>query len=210
MFYLDDFSVALSQSARDFLDYVYPKIKHEKWLGEGELIPVEAVTENKMAILLDQYAGIDAWYIRKKVGIRGLASRVQYNYTCNTFTIRKSRESGVRTEFDKLRYAIEKQWIHPYWFSQAYISPTKPQKKLYSVALCKTFDLIRYIQQEQKGYDKDYYVQSVDRCGAATFYVVPWSRFEKKGYFFKKFIAPNKQDNFTILNHIEKSEEISS
>lgn len=194
-FKLDKFQVALSKSARDFLDYVYPKIKDENWLGEGELIPVESVTENNMATKLDQYSSIDAWYIRKNTGIRGLASRVQYDYTCNTFTIRQSRESGARTEFDKLRYAIKEQWLHPYWFCHAYISPTKPLKKLHSVALCQTSDLIEYIQQGQEGYDKDYYVQSVDKNGAATFCVVPWDRFDKKGYFFKKFIVPNKQQS---------------
>jgi len=153
-----------------------------------------------MALLLDQYSSIDVWYIKKDEGIRGLASRVQYGYTCNTFTIRQSRESGARTEFDKLTYAIENQWLHPYWFCHAYMYPIKPQKKLYSVALCRTSDLIKYIQKGQKGYNKDYYVQSVDKYGAATFYVVPWVRFEKKGYFLKKYLATN---NISIVDYIE-------
>jgi len=148
-----------------------------------------------MAMLLDQYSSIDAWYIKKDEGVRGLASRVQYDYTCNTFTIRRSRESGARTEFDKLTYAIENQWLHPYWFCHAYIYPVKPQKKVYSVALCKTLDLIKHIQKGQEGHD--YYIRSVDKYGAADFYVVPWVKLEEKGYFLKKFITPNPQKNWT-------------
>jgi hypothetical protein len=164
----------LSESAKDFLEIVYPKIKNQ--LGNGKLVPVQAVTADTMATLLDQYACIDAWYIEDDKGIRGIASRVQYDADYRTFTVRKSRVSGARTEFDKLTFAIKKEWLYPFWFCQAYIA--RNPKRLLSVAVCKTKDLVEYISTGSE--QDDWYVRNVDRDGAATFYVVDWDKFRTK------------------------------
>ena len=171
---MDDVETALTKSSKDFIEEVYPKIKDD--LGNGNLIPVQAVTSNEMAILLDRYAAIDAWYIETEKGIRGLASRIQYDANYQTFTIRKERETGTRTEYEKICHAISHNWLYPYWFCQAYIQNNP--KKLLSVGLCKTCDLINYIRQGQN--EKDYYVKKVLEKGVAFFYVVPWVKFRKK------------------------------
>jgi hypothetical protein len=164
----------LSESAKDFLEIVYPKIKD--LLGGGKLVPVQMVTSSEMAVLLDRCSCIDAWYVEDDRGIRGIASRVQYDVDYQTFTVRRSRASGTRTEFEKLAFAIKREWLYPFWFCQAYIA--KNPKRLLSVALCRTKDLIEYIS---KGSElEDWYVGGVCRDGTATFYVVSWKKFGAK------------------------------
>ena len=177
----EDVKKALKKSAQDFIDVVYPLIK--KPLGDGKLIPVQDVTENEMATILDQYSGIDAWYIENSKGIRGLSSRIQYVETdeYKSFTIRKERESGAKTEYEKLTYAIQENWLYPYWFCQAYLHPTT--KKPHSAGLCKTTDLIKYISEGKDGID--YTVKEVSIKGRATFFVVNWQKFKKKYPMYK-------------------------
>jgi len=157
---------------------VYPEIN--SWLGEGEIIPVEAVTKaitddriSNMAEKLDVYSCIDYWFLFSKGCIRGLASRIQWvDDDWSTFTVRRGRISGARTEYAKLLYAIENDYIYPYWTIQSYITKEKPTKLL-NAAICSTKDLILYIKSGEKGVD--YLTRSVTRGGEAYFYVVPWS-----------------------------------
>lgn len=205
---MDKFPVALSKSAKDFQEVVYPQIK--SWFGKGKLEPVEAVTCNEMAKLLDQLAGIDAWYIETNKGIRGLASRIQYtkpnDNPWNTFTVRKERvDSSARTEFEKLSYAIKHNCIYPYWFCQAYIS----DNKLQTVARCKTTDLIAYITHGRGAatwYDYitapkkyDYWINEVKKNGHSFFYVVPWDKFNNKGNSIKTFPDKTTLEQYCIL-----------
>jgi hypothetical protein len=174
---LDKFPEALSKSAKDFIQIVYPQIQN--WFKKGKLVEVQAVTNSEMSILLDQLAGIDAWYIETNKGIRGLASRVQYEGNYQTFTVRKERETGARTEFEKLKYAINNNCVYPYWFCQAYLKYGQIQ----SVALCKTVDLINYIEQGKEW--KDYVILTASKFGRSTFFAVSWQKFAEKGYFIK-------------------------
>jgi hypothetical protein len=147
------------------------------------LKPVEAVTNNEMAEMLDQLSGIDAWIIEQDKGIRGLSSRVQYDYTCETFTVRKERETGIRTEYDKLTYAIKHDCLYPHWFCHAYLQ-TNP-KKLTQVALCKTIDLIDIIENGIEWID--YQIHQASKFGCSTFYAVKWSTFKEQNRFIKKY-----------------------
>lgn len=167
----------MSRSAKAFHKIVYPKIR--SWLGEGELVSVEAVTESDIADKLDQYAGIDNWYIVTEKGVRGLGSRVQWttpNRKYDSFTVRKERQSGTRTEYEKRKEAIEKGFIYPYWTCQAFIH--KEREDLMSVALCKTLDLINYIKNGELG--RDYFINKVQKHGKAKFFVVYWDTFQEK------------------------------
>lgn len=157
----------LRDSARDFKQIVWPEI--QKWFGDGELIPVEAVTESEMAKKLDMYSGIDAWYIQEDSGIRGIGSRVQWGDDYRTFTIRKEKFNRVRTEFEKLCNAIDNDWLYPYWFTQAYL--TDRNGRLLSVATAKTEDIIKYIKEI------DCPVRPTDD---AWFYYIEWSLFAQK------------------------------
>ena len=115
-------------------------------LISGEIISVEA-QENEIKKLLDFEAGID--YLRKdKHGLQGIAWRAQFNYTCNTFTIRTERESGNKTELEKRLYAIENEYIYPEFTIHAYFD-NEINLNLYSVAIIKTVDLFDFYKKNK-------------------------------------------------------------
>jgi len=174
----------LRKSAKAFKEVVWPEINH--WFGGGILTPVEDVTQSDMAQMLDMYSGIDAWYIEKEVGIRGIGSRVQFGEkNWDTFSIRKRRFSGTRTEYAKLTNAIENDWLYPYWFIQAYIN----KNKILSAALAKTFDIIEYIKTTPSC--------PVRETSNASFYYVDWSKFEKQ-YKINTYPEAKNQKNITL------------
>jgi len=164
------------------MEIVFPEIK--SWLGEGEIIPVEAVTNaitndhiSNMAEKLDRFSCIDYWFLLSKGCIRGLSSRVQWVYDdWSTFTVRRGRISGARTEYAKLLYAIENDYLYPYWTIQSYITIEKPAKLL-NAAICNTKDLILYINSGEDGVD--YFTRSVTKRGQAYFNAVPWNYLRK-------------------------------
>lgn len=139
----------LSDSAQNFKDIVWPAVN--EWLGGGELIPVESVTNNSFTNLLDILAGIDAWQVKNDLGIRGIASRIQWGAHYESFTIRKKRTTGAKTELDKRLKVLTRagDWLFPYWTIQAYITKRKDGELLYACAT-KTKDLFRYIYTKIK------------------------------------------------------------
>jgi len=164
---LDKWQKDLDWSAKAFHDLVWPIL--QKHIG-GQLIHIEQITEDSFAKNFDQLSGIDAWHIRADKGIRGIASRIQ---VCdikfppyNTFTIRKSRDSGAITEYEKRKKAIESQngWLYPHLTVQAYISE-KTGGILRSFAVAKTKNIIEQINTGQ-------YFEK--RTGNACFLCVAW------------------------------------
>jgi hypothetical protein len=164
------------------MEVVYPKISN--WFGGGELIPVELVTKSDMAEKLDIYSGIDNWILITNEGIRGISSRVQYGKDWGTFTIRRKRVTSARTEYEKLLYAIENDYLHPYWFVQSYINKKDKdllqgeRKELLNAAMCKTRDLISYIKLGQ--INRDFEIREVVNYGEANFFVVYWKDLREK------------------------------
>ena len=159
----------LSKSTADFIEIVYPVIK--RWLGNGELIPVEATMESEIARKLDMYSGIDYWYLDQENGFRAIASRVQWDCNYKSFTVRLQRDTGTKTEYEKLNNAIKNGYLYPYWFTQGYID----RNTLLSAGLCRTADLIKYINEGKA--PNDYRVLS---CDNAKFYAVFWKQFQRK------------------------------
>lgn len=136
----------MSDSAFDFKRVVWPAISG--WLGGGELIPVESVTDSKFASLLDQRSGIDAWHLSNEHGIRGIASRVQWTTRpFDTFTIRVRVRSGAPTELHKRAAAISSNggWLYPHLTVQAYVSERRTGR-LVSVSAIPTSQLIECAQ----------------------------------------------------------------
>jgi len=174
-----DWKDDLSKSVKDFRDQVAPII--EDWTDSNN-VSVEAVTDDEMADELDQTAGVDSWNVKHDDIVRGVASRVQY--VCNlsfdsppdTFTIRKERESGAKTEFEKRLHAIRKGGLYPHWTTQAYID--RPKGELLSLGRIRTKDLIEHIEEGSEEND-DYYV--VNPPGEASFYAVSWWRLKDIG-----------------------------
>lgn len=155
----------LSWSAVVFQELVWPALSQQI---HGRVVHVEAISHSDFARDLDQQAGIDAWHILPGVGVRGIASRVQVcDRPYNTFTVRKSRDSGAKTEYQKRLEAIEsnKGWLYPALTIQAYVT-AKQNGVLLSFGVCQTEALIRYIQAGDV---------KVRRTSNAEFYVVPFS-----------------------------------
>jgi hypothetical protein len=177
---MSEWETDLENSAADFVQVVAPVL--QKW-SECENVSVEQVTEERIAEELDQTAGVDSWNIKHDDIIRGVASRVQYvsdmywtNSPPDTFTIRKSRPTGSKTEFKKRLEAIRKGGLFPYWTTQAYLD--EPGGELLSLARVRTEDLIRYINDGDADAG-DYYTKSPK--GEASFFVVDWWRLKDDG-----------------------------
>jgi hypothetical protein len=175
----DSWKDDLKDSVKDFRDQVAPVI--EDWT-DGRNVSVEAVTDDEMAEELDQTAGVDSWNVKHDDIVRGVASRVQYlnrlpfDSPPDTFTVRKERPSGAKTEFEKRLYAIRKGGLYPHWTTQAYVD--EPRGELLSVGRVRTKDLIEHIEDGSEDND-DYYV--VNPPGEASFYAVSWWRLEDIG-----------------------------
>lgn len=194
------FEQDLSNSAADFERVVGPVLSD--WLG-GRNVSVEARTESELADELDQTAGIDAWNIKSNDVVRGVGSRIQYLSTsrlstpADTFTVRKERQSGVKTEYEKRLRAIQSGGVYPHWTTQGYL--TEPEGELLSLACVRTKDLILHIKNGERGRDDDYTV--VEPAGRASFYVVDWRTLQDVGVGvrttkpYKADSTPTKQSN---------------
>lgn len=175
---VEEWEQDLKNSGSDFENVVAPVL--EEW-SAGENISVESVTESKMAEKLDTIAGVDSWQVRSGDMIRGVGSRVQYmDNLCfetppDTFTVRKQRVSGVKTEFQKRLEAIRNDGLYPYWTTQAYLSSHGGE--LRSLGRVKTKDLIRHIHSGEEG---DAY-EVIDPPGEASFFSVKWATLEDLG-----------------------------
>jgi hypothetical protein len=115
----------LKKSNQAFMSLVWPAIK--TMCGGGEIKPVEMMDE-LLATDLDILCGIDIWQTIKGDGCRGIASRVQFGpKNWGTFTIRKERDSGAVTEYEKRKTAIYSngRFIYPYLTCQSYIDGEK-------------------------------------------------------------------------------------
>lgn len=172
-----DVSRDLTDSAAAFKETVWPKIGL-RFFGTGELISVETDT-GILARKWDALAGIDAWQVRDNIGMRGIASRVQRanGRPFDTFTVRKSRDSGVLTEYDKRRRAIDNQdgWLYPEFAVHAYVKAARGEpmrgKPLLSAAAARTRDIIYCID---RGFTYE------QRVAGAAFYCVAWDVIERE------------------------------
>ena len=164
----------LRKSSKQFKDIIIPELI--KIFSDSQYEIVEGVTIEEFAKMLDTLAGIDVWQIEKNRGIRGIASRIQpSDYNHKTFTVRKERESGASTEYEKRKFAIENDYLYPYFTLQAYLTK---DGKLLDFACAKTTDVMDMID---KGLC---YVNGTneDKIGQATFFVVDWDEMIKNGY----------------------------
>ena len=114
----------LTKSNALFVNAVWPVLEPllAASLGRGKLMPVEILQHNTMAIELDKECGMDFLYRVEGRGVVGIASRVQSGEKYwGTFTVRKSRPSGARTEYVKRREALDSgEFLTPGLTCQAY------------------------------------------------------------------------------------------
>lgn len=160
---------ALSQSAADFQNVVWPVVSQFPLVGGGMLRPVEAVATADFKDDLDLLAGIDAWQVDRGIPMmRGLASRVQWGGRYDTFSIRYRLPSGQPTEFAKRVTSIQnkgKGHLFPHFTVQAYLD--QAGGKLLSCAVIETEALFSVAQEmDGKGIFKNSYHQ--DKFGIKT------------------------------------------
>lgn len=164
----------MKKSQEAFCSHVWDAIG--PLIGGGRVISMESSQDNELRTLFDVTSGIDAWQIIDGQGMYGVASRVQPSgFDWSTFTVRKSRDSGSRTEWDKLRNAVYSKdgRLYPKWFVQAYMS--KDNSELVACAAIKTAELVCHI---------DWFCQEehdTRRTSNATFWMVGWDKPARTG-----------------------------
>lgn len=176
----------LSASIYDFQRVVYPTIKEQKLL-DGELIPLEVATLQDYQHLTKQFdllSGIDVWHIKTNIGIQGIASRIQWverNKAFNSFTVRKTRTTGTKTEYEKRKESIQAkgEWLYPYYSLQAYIENPKKLGDLISIAIAKTEDILNCL---------DCYGNTKTAYDGNTFLYINWTDMQEHGYPISIFI----------------------
>ena len=148
-------------------------------LSGWELETVEG-NDNKICKILDMLCGVDYFLMSPKVSVvYGVASRVQYEKNYRTFTVRKSRESGALTEYEKRNQAIMLGGLYPAYTMQAYVLKDKVQ----GLALTKTVNLIDFIK---KGYAEENRTNT-EKIGQADFYVCKWDKMRYCGYEVREY-----------------------
>lgn len=171
----------LSASAADFLRVVWPAIRSK--CGGGELEPVESVTAEGFAKTLDVMSGIDAWQVVDGLGIRGIASRVQWGDTdWATFTVRKTRTSGARTEWDKIEQAArlaERGFIRCHLVVQAYVAGRRGDGgPLLNAYVVRAPDLYSFCKEQ---YRDAIWFERTNRYDGNTMAVFPVDRLRAHG-----------------------------
>lgn len=163
------FTKDMDWSSALFANLVWPLLRDR--IGGGELLQMENRPDHDLAQVLDTKAGIDAFQVRGDL-MRGIACRCQVGTDYRTFTIRKSRHSGTRTEYDKRLEAISSPGccLFPALTIQAYAkTETGP---ILSAGAAYTKDVFSFIQEGKAG---------TKPVNNATFWVVPWRDFEMSG-----------------------------
>lgn len=152
----------------------------KKLLGGGEIKAVEG-RDDEICMMLDQNCGTDYFQIygedSKLPGVVwGVGSRfqsVRHGWRpFNTFTIRKSRESGTPTEYEKRKFAIEHNGVYPWLTMHGYYDEIT--KEILSLAIAKTKDIWECIGN---GYAEERKTGS-SQIGQAEFYFLKWDLFK--------------------------------
>lgn len=179
----DQWKSDLSWSSRAFLEFAWPAV--EKHCGGGRLEMVESTSAEGFVRDLDVLAGVDAWQLLDDRGyMRGVASRMQAGADYRTFSIRRTRRSGTRTEFAKRLEAIKAAAhgaLYPALTVQGYVA-TRDQGPLLSVAVCRTADLYLYIEANEPRIP-------VKPTNNATFFCPTWKSLQAGGVDVRVHIA---------------------
>lgn len=178
-----DWKTQLSWSSEVFARLVRPDAS--RLLG-GHFEIVEAVTATGIAKTLDVLSGVDLWLVRDGHGVRAVASRVQKaSKSWRTFTVRRSRDSGSATEYEKRKQAFEHEYLYPHLTLQAYVNESAD--RLLGFAVMRTRSLWAMIEAGLCTVNRT----GADQNGQASFYVVRWDDVSPAGYTLVEF-APSQ------------------
>lgn len=130
--------------------------------------------DSELCQMFDKTCGIDAiQFIDGQA--RGVAIRVQWGVSYETFTIRFKRRSGVKTEWGKRMEAItqDKGYLYPYLTIQIYLN-NKSDNEILSICIVKTKDLYNYAAINIADLKRN-------KCPEGNeFLIVPFSAFSEK------------------------------
>ena len=148
-------------------------------LFNGKIYNIES-SKNEILMLIDQHSGID-YIVDDGEGLVGVATRVQWGGNYRTFTIRESRHTGSKTEYEKRKHALrlihkDSSYIYPALTMQAYFD-NKEDNNLLSLAITRTRDLYDFIE---KYYDDSTRVRR--NSSDNDFIYVRWRDLEKELY----------------------------
>lgn len=195
----------MKRSSFYFKNLIIPKIipileedyKHIKYI-----IPIEN-SDDEFKKQIDIYSGID-YNILYENNMRGISSRVLKEQGYRTFTIRYSRHTGSKTEYEKTTTSIKDECQHSYYTIISYID----YKLLSSITgIAKTTDLMNYIEMYKPlDYDKmrPVYLQT-NQIDNNEFIVVGWEEYKKENWF--KTICGYDMFRIEELNKIYREEE---
>jgi len=158
-------------SKSSFERLVWPSIGPH--IGGGQSISMELSQDSELRTLFDVSSGIDAWQVSTNGGMYAIASRVQpYGRDWSTFTVRRTRASGAKTEWEKLKDACYSRdgRVFPEWFIQAYTS--KDGTTLLSCAAVRTVELVSHINF----FCLDAFDVKRNRADGNDFWVVGWDK----------------------------------
>ena len=186
----DTFKQSMSKTMRMADEYIKPILPR---MIRGQLIPVEGKTDDELYEILDRLGGIDYFGIDKYMPF-GVASRIQPGRRWDTFTVRKSRDSGTATEFEKRCKALDgRGYVFPRITYQAYVS-RETGGKLLSMAVCLTEQLIRFCIDGKAATRHT----SQGQIGGAEFFVCPWMDMINSGCVMR--IYDSKDGSITLYN----------
>ena len=151
-------------------------------LRGGKTIPVEG-DDNEVCRILDMTCGTDYIHVYADSGlVVGVASRIQdMGRNWRTFTVRKERESGSATEWEKRKTAIKRGGIYPLLTMQGYVVGGQ----ISGLAIVKTVDLMLYVDE---GHAITRHT-GADQNGQASFFVCPWDDMRGHGIKVLEFRA---------------------
>lgn len=179
---LNDLRYSLAQ-----VDKARPIIR--KLMGGGEIKAVEG-RDDEICLMLDRNCGTDYFQVygrgEKLDGVVwGVGSRFQSVWhgkkPFNTFTIRKERASGTRTEYEKRKLAIERNGVYPFLTMHGYYD--EQTGDILSIAIARTKDLWECIENGHADVKKT----GESQIGQAVFYYLDWEKVKSLDYPIKVY-----------------------
>lgn len=147
---------------------------------ELQIMQVEEKDE-EICKMLDRSCGIDYFFLKSNKQTYGVSWRCQWvepGKEYNSFTIRKSRDSGTETEYEKRKKALELESVYPYYVTQAFVN--KYTNEIISLAVTTTKDELDYLDNPNTFHDVRH--TGADQVGQAEFYVLYWVDMRLFGY----------------------------
>lgn len=141
-----------ARSRRAFERFVAPVLRQA--LNAKTILPTEPTDGNydsDLAAALDMRAGIDGFIVDGENQLYAYASRIQFGQNYATFTIRRSRPSCARTEFEKLVHARQVQAPMPTFHIQTYVDADGQGA---TVAIVETLEILRYVYKHRDQWRK--------------------------------------------------------